>query len=234
MLEISNFLRDISILIASITAILGISAWRREFKWKKRAELAEEVLILFYEARDAIRHIRNPFGFGNEGTTRKQNENETEEEKAAYDRAYVAIERYNNYQELFSKIGALKYRFMIYFGKDTEKPFSEIIQVINEIFFASRTLARLWVRSSRIINPRTEEQLEKLHSDIEKYEAIFWQTLPEEDAIDPKVEKAVQAMESKCNAILHSSIIKYPTKFSTIFEYIKRICNKFFSSKSNQ
>ena len=35
-------------LIASIAAIKGINAWKREFQGKKKIEHAEEALILFY------------------------------------------------------------------------------------------------------------------------------------------------------------------------------------------
>ena len=59
----SEFLKDISVIVASCTAIYGIGSWRREYRGKKMADLAEEALCLFYEARDAIQHIRNMVGF---------------------------------------------------------------------------------------------------------------------------------------------------------------------------
>ncbi len=46
-MEFSSVIRDASIVIASITAIYGINSWRREHRWKKQSELAEEVLTLF-------------------------------------------------------------------------------------------------------------------------------------------------------------------------------------------
>ena len=67
----TKLIKNISIIIASWTAVYGIDQWRREYRGKRQAELAEEVLSLFYEAQDAVRHIRNPFGFGGEGASRK-------------------------------------------------------------------------------------------------------------------------------------------------------------------
>ena len=58
---ILEIIESISLIIASITAIIGISAWRRELKGKKEYDLAEEALYLFYESRDRIRIIRNLF-----------------------------------------------------------------------------------------------------------------------------------------------------------------------------
>ena len=44
---------------AAGVAIYGIRSWRREFRGKRQIELAEDVLALFYEARDAITAIRS-------------------------------------------------------------------------------------------------------------------------------------------------------------------------------
>ena len=50
-LEIVN---TIAIIAASVVAIYGINAWRKEFQGKRNIELAEEVLCLFYRAERAI------------------------------------------------------------------------------------------------------------------------------------------------------------------------------------
>ena len=54
-----EYLSQSAIIIASITAIYGINAWRREYRGKKDIDLAEETLALFYKAKDAISAIRN-------------------------------------------------------------------------------------------------------------------------------------------------------------------------------
>ena len=62
-MDVANILESISLIIAAWAVIIGVNAWRREYIGKRRLELAEEVLSLFYEARDIIRYIRNPFGY---------------------------------------------------------------------------------------------------------------------------------------------------------------------------
>ena len=42
--------------------------------WKRRTELAEEVLTDFYQARDIIHGARLPIGFGDEGNTKPREE----------------------------------------------------------------------------------------------------------------------------------------------------------------
>ena len=55
----SEALKDISILLAAWSVIYGIGAWRREFIGKRKIQLAEDVLALFYEAKDVIFWIRS-------------------------------------------------------------------------------------------------------------------------------------------------------------------------------
>ena len=66
-MEFSETLKNISLIIASGTVIFGINAWRREFIGRRKIELAEETLVLFFEARDVVSWIRSPMGFAGEG-----------------------------------------------------------------------------------------------------------------------------------------------------------------------
>jgi hypothetical protein len=43
-----QILSSISVIIASWAAVYGIDAWKREFTGKRRIQLAEEALELFY------------------------------------------------------------------------------------------------------------------------------------------------------------------------------------------
>jgi hypothetical protein len=67
----TDIIQSAAVTIASVVAIYGISAWKVEFLGKRRIELAEEVLALFYQVRDAIESIRGSFGYEGEGKTRK-------------------------------------------------------------------------------------------------------------------------------------------------------------------
>lgn len=75
--NIFDILKSLSIIVASFAALKGINEWRRELKSKKQMELAEEVLVLFYQCKDHIKMIRNPFSYKGEGSTRKSSSGET-------------------------------------------------------------------------------------------------------------------------------------------------------------
>ena len=136
---VADILQSISLIIAAWAVIVGVNAWRREYIGKKRHELAEEILALFYEARDVIRSIRNPFGYAGEGSTRNAGVNETPEQKDINDRAFVVIERYNKNRELFNKIHSMRYRYMAQFGEESANPFidSLILSILMFNFLTS-------------------------------------------------------------------------------------------------
>jgi hypothetical protein len=195
-------LQNIAVLIASLVAIFGIDAWRREHVGKRQMELAEDVLALFYQARDIIHVVRNPLGWGGEGSSRKAAPTESPEEKAALDQAYVVVERYEKHIETFSKLQTLRYRFMAQVGLEKSKPFDDLNMVIRDIMLAARRLGRYWRKGDD--GHRTEEQRKRHFEDIRKAEAIFWEGSEDPDPIQVRVESLIKEIEGTCKAILTS------------------------------
>lgn len=213
-MDVTNILESISLILAAWTVIYGVNAWRREYVGKRRIELAEEVLALFYEARDAINYIRSIFGFVGEGSTRKAAPNESPEEKQINDNAYVVFERYNKRQELFNKLYAMRYRYMAQFGKDSAKPFDELNKIVSDIFLSSRMLSHYWKEQGHR-QWKSKEEFEQHLQEMKKYEAIFWEMLPEEDPIIPRVNAVISDIEAQClkviggNQVMKNNLIKW-------------------------
>jgi hypothetical protein len=191
----ADIFQSASLILASFFAIYGIDAWRREYVGKRRIELAEEVLALFYQAKDIIETIRSSFGFKGEGETRKPGPQERPEDKEALDRAFVMIERYNKHQEVFSRIHALRYRFLALFGVEAAKPFVDLNLVINELLLAARRMARLSTRS--------EADFEKHHAEMVEVDRIYYAST-DDDPIAPKVIALVNEIERTCKDIIES------------------------------
>lgn len=197
-METVAILTEISLLIGIGVAIYGIESWRREHKGKRQMELAEETLALFYEASDVIAYIRNIFSYVSETEDIARGENETEERYEARKRASIVFKRYNENQELFNKIHAMRYRFMAQIGKKQAEPFEELRKIVNEIFISARMLSQLW--SHRHF--RTQEQEDKHYKSIERHEAIFYEGIEEKDPIIPRLNKLVSKIEITCNKII--------------------------------
>jgi hypothetical protein len=198
--EIAQILQSVSVIFACLTIILGVDAWRREYLGKRKIELAEDVLTLFYQARDAVRRIRNPW-HGNEGQTRKPEENETSEQKEFRDTAYVVFERFEKERDVFNKLDVIRYRFMARFGSNTNKPFGEIRSVIGEIFMAANRLANhYWPRQGRV--KMSDEEFKRHLEEMHKYEGVFWEGSEENDLIKQKVDGAIKTIEDICRPII--------------------------------
>jgi hypothetical protein len=195
-LDVVSILESVSITVAAWTAVWGINAWRREFVGKKRIELAEEVLTRFYEARDVIRLIRNPFGLVGEGGTRQRGDNESPEESQILDNAYVVFERYNKNQEVFNQLRALRYRFIAQFGPDATLPFDDLFGAVNDIFVASRMLTRHWMDQGR--RPwRSDEEFQEHLRRMHENESVFWE-MSRVDATNQKIDRALSQVEEIC------------------------------------
>jgi hypothetical protein len=199
--ELAQIAQSISVILAALFAVYGFDAWRREHIGKRRIELAEDVLALFYQARDVIAAIRSPGGFGGEGETRKPGPNERPEHKEGLDSAYVLIERYNRHSELFSRIYSLRYRVMAQFGVKAAKPFDSLNDIVHELIISARRMARLntlpeWTRS-----PEVEE---RNHQEMLEVDRIYYGTGNADDPIAPRVEQAVAEIERTCRGIIEN------------------------------
>jgi hypothetical protein len=200
--ESAQIVQSVSVILAALFAIYGFDAWRREHIGKRRIELAEDVLSLFYQASDAIDEMRDPFGFGGEGSSRKPLENEDPRHKQALDAAYVLIERYRRHSELFAKLHAARYRFMAQVGVDKAKPFDAINTIVNELIFSAREMTRLATVPEWSL--RSEETEQRHHDRYRRVHNIYYGTGGEDDPIYPRVKAAIGEMERTCRDIIES------------------------------
>ncbi|MBI3235515.1 MAG: hypothetical protein HYZ42_15995 [Bacteroidetes bacterium] len=196
-----DIIQSLSIIIASFVAIYGITSWRRETTWKRKYELTEEVLSLFYECKEKFQIIRSPAGHSLEGKTRKRGENETPDESERLDNAYVFIERYEKEKEPFLKLWPLKFRFMTIFDKEAGQPFDEIRRILNTIFLAASRLGqRYWKDqgSKHFTDLEFQKHLKEMHEN----EEIIWGSFDETDKISIQIDNCIAQIEKYCEGIM--------------------------------
>ena len=190
-----DVLQSVGIIIASGVAIWGINSWRREAKWKRQYELAEEVLACMYEAHQAIRIIRSPMGYSTEGTSRTIGENETPQQTEAYNKAYISRERFERNKAPLEKLHSLKYRFSALFGKEYEGHFNTFSQTVHNIFFASDQIARVKLGEYGKKPEFTNKILEE--SRITLYGSIKF-----DDQIEKDLQDAIKKIEDLCRKVI--------------------------------
>lgn len=225
-----DFISSLSVLIAALTFIAGVSAWRRELVSKKRIELAESVLAMFYEAEDIIKQIRNPFSFVDEGKTRKHEQNELKEDSIILDRAYIVFERYQKREMLFSQIKAARYRVKAMFGASASEPFDNLDEIINQIFSAAQLLgSHYWPRQGRV--KMEAKEFKKHLEEKQNYEMIIWNMNGENDKISYRVRETIEKIEK----ILRVAFVSQDNLAAGALDDIKNfmcMCVNLFKKKS--
>jgi hypothetical protein len=140
MIELASIAQAVAVVSACWAIISGVGAWKREFLGKRRIEVADQVLAKFFEVRDAMEFIRNPWSRVSEGQTRERSAGESRAEASALDRGYIVVERYTAKAAVFAEFEALKYRARAMFGAQAEEIFTGTFKALNSVVNAARQL----------------------------------------------------------------------------------------------
>ena len=194
MTDLATIAQTIAVISACWAIISGVGAWKREFIGKRKIELAEETLAAFFEIKDAIAFIRNPWSSGSEGSTRKRSPHETDPESQLLDRGYIVFERYESKKNIFVRFNTLKYKFMAVFGTETETIFQDTNKTLNSIFSSANMLAtHYWQRQGR--DKMEADEFQKHLDEMRKHEGIFWDRYNENDEIRSQMTATQKVLE---------------------------------------
>ncbi|HRF74997.1 MAG TPA: hypothetical protein PLJ00_07890 [Chitinophagales bacterium] len=195
-----DIIESLAIVFAAGTSIYAINTWKREGLWKKRSDLAEEVLLNCYDVNNKLGEIRSPGSFPSEGKTRLENTNENRIEKEIRNWAYVPIERLNNRREPFLNLEKLKLKCKIYFVPEVLVHIDQILNTQNEIINASRRFARLSIEQEKLISIQlhgneNQERINYLQNQIAEAEAILSEDYFDEDKMKKTVKECISHLE---------------------------------------
>lgn len=192
--DIATISQAVAVIAACWAIISGVGAWKREFIGKRQIALAEQVLAKFFEVRDSISFIRNPFSSTEEGKSRQKTERELPVESELLDRGYIVVERYEKKEKLFAEFNTLKYKFMATFGSEAEEIFTETNRALNSIFSSARLLAtHYWLRQGRV--QMEADEFQKHLDGMHRHEGIFWDSYNEDDEIRKKLKDIQRRLE---------------------------------------
>jgi len=198
-------LKDSLSVVAAALAVWGIGAWRRDFVGKRRIELAEEALRLFYQARDAIAAMRAPMAFGAEMADVVRDDRESSEKFHWRQTVAPLFKRYNERTELFAQLSALRYRFMARFGEKSAEPFQQIQHIVHSLFVSANMLVQTADDVPVIgaedggVQAKAREHRRELRRG---WEADIWGVGDEHDKISKKVDEIVKSIEVVCRPII--------------------------------
>ena len=182
------------VLVTGFIAVRGLNTWRAQLIGKRKAELAEEVLTGFYQARDVFVWARSRGLFGSEGESRNATAGESEAVRKARNLYFVPIERLVREKELFAKLHALRYAFGAYFGAATAKPFETLADVHSQIM----TSASVLIQS---VMPGPNNDVVLIGVD-ELLDTLGWGKRKRPDTVDRSIDEAVGQIELLCKPVL--------------------------------
>ena len=194
MIELATIVQALAVLAACWAIISGIGAWKREFIGKRQIDLAEQTLAKFFEVKDAIAFIRNPFSSTDEGNTRQRGETELPNESKLLDRGYIVVERYSKKESVFADFSTLKYKFMASFGADTEPIFTDTYKTLNSIFASAIALATYYWQRQGATQMQADE-FQKHLDGMFRHQGIFWDVGQDDDEIRMKLNAIQQKLD---------------------------------------
>lgn len=201
--HLTAIIQNLTVAVASSVgawaAVCGLRTWRKELRGKKEHDLAEETLIAFFKARDAIRRIRDPLGRSDEGKS-DASDGLGPDEKRARETPRVVSERFGREQEIFSSLDALRPRFAALFGEDGAQPFGNLREIVWSIIAAAGELGDYaespphFAEDDQAGKRSHQEHMRSLRQTVR-------QTHPHDD-LQKKVDAVVAEIQSTCLKIL--------------------------------
>lgn len=125
----------ITALVASLAAILGLSAWKKQLIGRNDYELARRYLRAVYKMRNAIRYVRNPFIPIAETTSalKKKGLQESDfSDKKKVDWAVYSL-RWEKISEAFSDLEIESIEGEVSWGKKLTENLENLYKLINEL-----------------------------------------------------------------------------------------------------
>ncbi len=168
-----------------ILAGLGLNSWYKEYKYKKRSELAEEILCLFYQMQEAISWVRHPAALDYEIDKIKKQVKVTLKEKEVPYYYLVAKLRMQEKKELIASFSTLKYIAKAKLNKKLVPLFEAIIHIVNKISIYSLQLYS-----------RPDISL----AECRKRESVIWEgsSLDGKDEISAQIVETIEKVEKIC------------------------------------
>ncbi|MCM2454936.1 hypothetical protein HGO37_05995 [Rhizobium sp. CG4] len=175
-------------------AVGGLHAWRRETMGRRDIELCQTVIEKFYEAEHKISRLRSPMSYFEEGSSRKPEIDETEEETNRRNLNFVPIARFNAQYDFWAEFLGYRFRMRALFGDRAVAPFTSVDAALRSFRAAAVTRSQALYKNPNGLN------LETLRS----FEEVIWEH-SSDDAISKQIKQAIVDMEAVCIPIVRAN-----------------------------
>jgi hypothetical protein len=191
-------------------------AWRLQTIGKRRTDLAEEALLAFDQAVDALSAARSMMGFSSEDEAMRASIGRESREQEPGDEFRVILWRISQHQEKFSALRKTQLLCGYHFGAGASEAFARLHQARTEVVVAARMLVAT-AREMERIPYRSPEQAEQKHEQRQKWEQTVWEGYGTPDAIAEAVTVARTALDRALSPHLRADAAFLPvaTEFAS-------------------
>ena len=175
----------LTIVSTVIGALVVLVSWRIQLIGKRRFEFAEDALIAFSEAKEALAYVRNPFGYQGEGSTRERDKYETDQQQRHRDKYFVPIERLRKVNDRFSGLEKIQLLSRYHFGQEAYKAFQVLYDARAEVIVSAEMLM-------------DEEPGTPLSEEIKSERRNIYASGGKNDEITSRIQLAQEKLEKIC------------------------------------
>lgn len=123
--------------LALVTWSLGFWAWRYQLRAKRRTELAEEALLAFANAVDAMTSIRAPMSFAGEHAALRKELGEPEDKKLPGEDYRIILWRLDRRNERFAELRRVQLLCKYHFGEAAHDAFEQLHRARHRVWVAA-------------------------------------------------------------------------------------------------
>ncbi|WP_353191429.1 hypothetical protein [Pandoraea pnomenusa] len=202
MVDVVDFFAKVAALAAAYVAFRGLYTWRRDFIGRRQLELAEDALVMFYKARDAIAAIRSPMTWGGEVGALERDDGESDFQFQSRQTVAPVFKRSESYSELFAEIEAMRYRYMARFGEGAAKPFEDMVRLRIRILLKARHYAQFY---SVDYGPHDGDAIQRQKAKRDEAESYFW-PMDDNGPVETEIARIMKEIEAQARGVMLATV----------------------------
>lgn len=194
------------IVLALLTWVFGMWAWRYQLRAKRRTELAEEALLAFAHAVDALSSIRAPMSFAGEHMALRKELGEPEDKKLPGEDYRIILWRLDKRNDRFAELRRVQLLCRYHFGEDAHEAFEQLHCARHRVWVAAHMGATTrgddWQPSPENVKLR------------QQWQAAIWAGAAHPDPIADDVSAAQSSLEAILTPHLRADAALLPVAVS--------------------
>lgn len=170
-----------------ITLFLGLVGWRIQLIGKRRTELAEEALLAFAQAVDALANVRAPMRWSNELEALRTEKGHDPAKRMPGEEGQVVFRRFREAQDRFSALRRIHLLCKYHFGDSAGRAFDDLHEAVKDVMVSAHMLAT--TQSSELSSSDDRAMWRK-------WEHTIWAGATNPDQIQERVLAAQRDLEA--------------------------------------